>query len=230
MLKSNSPFQKPDFDRQRYLESKTHFNLHFNEPFSHYNEVVEDEVVEDTFKVNYSMYQLILAGGSKYFSDHPHPNARYGNGIGYIFGRLYNLKEYKFINSHNSNAGYTGFLDNDLTKQFKNLHYYNKDPCGYEDPFDMFSDYKYYYPSFYKTIRGYYPQVIWISKNEYEHDGANLYVHYDKQNEINSIIVDVGYFFGEEEEDYIDKKLKSIVIDSTLVPSILSHPDFKPAP
>ncbi len=107
-----------------------------------------------------------------------------------------------------------------MVESFKNLNYHSR------GPFYIFNNYDDL--SHLQAIKDYYPQIIWAGKTRRKNVKTNLYAHYNEQNEIDSLIVDTGYFFGEE-EDYIDEKLKSITIVPASVPSILSHPDFKPA-
>ena len=186
------PLPKPDFDRNAYLASKTHFNIFAAEPIFAYEYTVPDNM---TFRINRSMYQLILAGGTRYDFDHPHPQVNpNAHSNAYVFGPLFKLNEYKKVASHGNDGAQTGLIDNDLAKRFKDLDYQS------EDPFFIVEDFEFDDPFYRQTIRDYYPQIIWTGETQGGDIGADVFAHYDQLGEIDGLIVDPGYFFVETEE------------------------------
>jgi hypothetical protein len=67
-------------------------------------ELTADLIITD------KMYEIIISNQA----------AEYGDGCGdwaYVFGHLFDLKEYKFVTGHGNDAAQTGLLDLDLIKQ-----------------------------------------------------------------------------------------------------------------
>jgi len=190
------PIQKPVFDRDAYLASKTHFNIFADEPIQPGNLVVPGD---KTFKINRNMYNLILAGGIKYDWERTHPKQLGDDDSNaYVFGPLFELNEYKKVAEITHYVEQSGLIDNDLAKVFKDLHYV-------EDPIDDIWEYD--NPEYRKVIRQYYPQVIWTGEILEGNPGeVRVFAHYTStsgisEGEIDGLIIDTGYFFVEENEE-----------------------------
>ena len=177
---------KPAFDMAQYLNSKQTFNLIFTEPMDNVNKIVTDPT--GIIKVNRLMYQSILAGGRYYNIENPYPGyPKQLNGNAFVFGPLFDLKDYQLVSWHKQLHDQTGFLDVDLIKRFGHLYYSDQDPLIslYGEEFDDDPDNR-------KMVHDYHPQVVW---NGYAPVPPSLYKHLDARGEIDSLIVDVNYLF-----------------------------------
>ncbi len=181
-----TPPPKPIFDMTQYINSKSEFKLVFGEPI----EILINKIdTEYLVNVNKAMYQLILKGPVLYDKDHSHPEfPKEMDGMSYVFGPLFDLKEYKMEVDYCSNHYQSGFVDYDLITRFKNLNYSDQDPLitlygtDYNDP------------KYLKTIREYHPDVVWTNMINSRFKGL-LYVHRNNKGDIDCLVVDSDYLF-----------------------------------
>nr|URM62483.1 hypothetical protein [Mimivirus sp.] len=144
---------------------------------------------EDHIAVNNEMYKLLVKNNcTQYISEDYCHNA-------YVFGKLYPLHYYKYVTDHYNDAAQTGFIDLDLVKSgvwFKKDKQGNRldwpDVCDWDD-----DDLR-------KTMRKINKAIVWFGTTHGGDVGASLHIHKTKS-EIDSIIVDNGFFFGQKDSD-----------------------------
>jgi hypothetical protein len=167
-------------------------NLLFTEPacFYPYEYSKKDLLkIKPDITVNDYMYELLIKNNCLFINNNNDNNA-------YVFGKLFDPSTYKFICSHGNDVAQTGLIDLDLVKEGvwfknkKNLFFYYGDVDGWDDP------------KIQKRIRIKNKAIVWFGVTSGGDVGANLFVHYDKNNNIDSILIDVHCLniSGEEEE------------------------------
>ncbi|QGR53644.1 hypothetical protein [Moumouvirus maliensis] len=161
--------------------------------------------LEPSISINNNMYDLIINDKYNSFVDHN------GNGNAYVFGKLYSMKSYKFVHGHGNDVAQTGFLDLDLLK--KGVWFKKNEKGEYTEWDDYDSSYDWDDKKSHRAIRKANKSILWFGETIGGDVGANLYVH-KTGGVIDSIIVDVGFFFG--------------VSDSESSESSESEPDSKP--
>jgi len=128
------------------------------------------------FKVNSQFYKVLTRK--------PKISKCRGMGNAYIFGKRYPLGEYKKIGSHGNDGAQTGFVDLEkwLNNQTKSDH-------------DIWS--KSYKPKWdwddrvaLKKVQQVYPEMIFVGQTVGGDVGADLYAHYDRKKEIDSLIIE----------------------------------------
>ena len=117
----------------------------------------------------------------------------------YIFGKQYPLKEYKKIGDHGNDAAQTGFVNVDLMKKSE-LKTWKEDPWKEVDRLGWDSR------DGLRTIQKSFPWIIWYGETLGGDVGASLYAHYDKSRKIDSLIVNIRFFWPGDESDEFESK------------------------
>uniref|UniRef100_A0A6G6ABL2 Uncharacterized protein n=1 Tax=Borely moumouvirus TaxID=2712067 RepID=A0A6G6ABL2_9VIRU len=147
------------------------------------------EKFEDHISVNNEMYKLLIKNNyTDYISEDYCHNA-------YVFGKLYPLHYYKYVKDHYNDAAQTGFIDLDLVKSGV---WFKKDKKGKKFDWPEICDWD--DDNLRKTMRKINKAIIWFGTTHGGDVGASLYIHKTK-GEIDSIIVDNGFFFGPKDSD-----------------------------
>lgn len=112
----------------------------------------------------------------------------YGNA--YIFGKLHKKSDYKFIGSHGNDVAQTGFIDVDIWVDGDGDKMYKSLKGRYEwDNRKTVTDVQ-------KAV----PSVIWFGTTDGGDVGADLYAHYNKQKQIDGLIVENDCMFPRTKE------------------------------
>ncbi|ANB50256.1 hypothetical protein [Powai lake megavirus] len=144
---------------------------------------------EDHITVNDEMYKLLVKNNcTQYISEDYCHNA-------YVFGKLYPLHYYKYVTDHYNDAAQTGFIDLDLVKSGV---WFKKDKKGKK--LDWPEIYDWDDNNLRKTMRKINKAIVWFGTTYGGDVGASLHIHKTK-GEIDSIIVDNGFFFGQKDSD-----------------------------
>jgi hypothetical protein len=145
------------------------------------------------FVIDDTMYEQLLKEPKEFFSQEKEAdNLVYQNA--YCFGELYPLNEYNFYGYHDNDGGQTGFVNYHLYEAGKFIDYSTDIP---DEPQIFYSSYDY---KLVEEAREKYPSILFCGDTIGGDVGANLYVHYDKYNKIDSLIIDNEYFFNDESE------------------------------
>lgn len=144
---------------------------------------------ENHISVNDDMYKLLIKNNcAQYISEDYCHNA-------YVFGKLYPLHYYKYVTYHYNDAAQTGFIDLNLVKSGV---WFKKDKKGNE--LDWPEVYDWDNDDLRKTMRKINKTIVWFGTTHGGDVGASLHIHKTK-GEIDSIIVDNGFFFGQKDSD-----------------------------
>jgi hypothetical protein len=197
-----------------YVHNKlVRHNLLFTEPITYHG---GGNV--STIDVNDRMYNLIKNGPTFTFNeemkrktnDIREENGFRKNCVGnaYVFGPLFPMKGYEEIASHNNDAAATGLIDMDIAG--------NTDTIDEDVYQNVFSKYGYDWDDrdLLHEYQEKYPAVIWIGSTWGGDVGATAYAHYDKNGDIDSLIIDTDCLIsgiedeGEEaEEDTLESRV-----------------------
>jgi hypothetical protein len=148
------------------------------------------------------MYRQILSG-HKTISSYSRDQTRcQGQGNAYVFGPMYNPAEYKRISGHGNDAAGTGLIDYD-----KVLSLVADRPPEVVNRVDRqwrrvlednnVDDWE----SVIQDVRREFPEILFLGNTDMGDVGADLYAHYDNNDEIDSLIIESECFFPQEDED-----------------------------
>ncbi|AVL94503.1 hypothetical protein ma117 [Moumouvirus australiensis] len=143
--------------------------------------------LKPSISINDNMYDLIINDKYNSFVDHN------GNGNAYVFGKLFSMKSYKFVHGHGNDVAQTGFLDLDLLR--KGVWFKKNEKGEYTEWDDYDPSYEWDEKKSHRAIRKANKSILWFGETIGGDIGANLYVH-KTEGIIDSIIVDIGFFFG----------------------------------
>ncbi len=138
-------------------------------------------------KVNDKFYKVIQNPSKHYISNKNGTNA-------FLFGKKYDIKTYKYLGEHQNDLHQTGFIDFDIYKKKSS------------DKEIRFAKFEKFYPNWewnnrqsLKKLQKEYPYVLFMGETISNildgNVGAGLYTHYDKNKDIDSIIIDNWHFF-----------------------------------
>ena len=122
------------------------------------------------------------------------------SGNAYVFGTLHPLDEYKFIGEHGNDSASTGFIDltelreeGESRASLHRLFEAGKRAVKKAYPKADFDDRRKL-----AVLRKTFPWILWVGETQGGDEGAALYGHYDAKGELDSLIVDIYYFFTDE--------------------------------
>lgn len=124
------------------------------------------------------------------------PTAYMGNyDNAYVYGKLYK-KDLIYVGAHYNDVASTGAYD--VTDGIKfdgaNIHKFSVDFFKKPRKWDWFDK------DFLKIVKTFYPEVLFLGETFGGDVGAAVYVHVDKDNEIDSIMIDNCYFHKRVED------------------------------
>lgn len=119
-------------------------------------------------------------------------------GNSYVFGPLLDLDGYTLIGHHGNDAANTGFIDLDKVNQVNGSINTNFDD---RDRIYRAVNYNWDDRDALRQLQQIRPFVLWLGETKGGDVGANLYAHYDKNGEIDSLIVDNNCLFPYQSED-----------------------------
>jgi len=108
---------------------------------------------------------------------------------GYLFGKKFKDSEYKEIGSHGNDVAQTGIIDADLMHSPRDHKLENDISEAFKAKKWNWNDRKSL-----QNLRKTHPEILWIGYTFGGDVGSTYYAHYDKNHEIDSLIVDVFYF------------------------------------
>ena len=139
--------------------------------------------------INGRMYNFIRQGPVP----HNQFQGRLCQGNAYVFGPLLDLNGYTLIASHGNDAASTGFVDLDI---------FNQSNGTFDtDVFEQFFVGDWDDRDALRQLQQTLPSVLWLGNTDLGDVGAELYAHYDKNGEIDSLIVDSDCLFPNPDED-----------------------------
>lgn len=107
----------------------------------------------------------------------------------YVYGKLYK-KDMIYVGSHYNDIANTGAYD--VTEGIKfdgsKIHEFSMDFFKKSKTWNWFDK------DFLKIVKTFYPEVLFLGETVGGDVGAAVYVHLDKDNEIDSIMIDNDYF------------------------------------
>jgi len=127
---------------------------------------------------------------------------RFGNGNAYFFGsKKFPLDQYKFLGGHGNDVAQTGLIDEELMAQ--NMIDLGSDN-SYENiwlkSYGKSTNYSWDNKSSLKKIRKIFPEVLFVGNTKGGDVGAHLYAHYDKDNNIDGLIIENNCVFPPRSE------------------------------
>jgi hypothetical protein len=139
-------------------------------------------VKQRSFQVTDEFYKVLLKKPKAYKS--------YGSNVSnaYIFGKKYDLKDYKKIRTHGNDAAQTGLIDKKLWKDGA----YNEVVAELNKKFAYTYDSAQNVRQVRKLTNG---GVIFQGETIGGDIGADLYAHYNASKNIDSLIIDNFYFY-----------------------------------
>lgn len=177
-----------DYEKAQLPPTKKLHNIVFMEPMM---ATLEDIRRMRPIGINDRMYNFILQGPVPYTQAKGRPCV----GNAFVFGPLLDINAYTEIAEHGNDAGSTGFIDYDLARQAKEeisdaewKTLYNDFKTGWDDRRAL------------EKLRQRHPEILWIGETVGGDVGARLYAHYDKNGEIDSLIVENNCLIEEEED------------------------------
>lgn len=115
----------------------------------------------------------------------------------YIFGPQFSINEYIKIGSHENDGGQTGLIDiTNATKE--ELDKIVNDDEIWENAYHGFSKPWGWKPGLLKVRKDISSRILFVGNTDGGDVGANLYAHYNKEKNIDGLIIDNAYFFPEE--------------------------------
>ena len=167
-----------DYEKAQLRPTKKLHNIVFTEPIT----APPDDIRRmRPIGINDRMYNFILQGPVPYTQAKGRPCV----GNAFVFGPLLDINAYTEIAEHGNDAGSTGFIDFDLARQKKEAIpegdwelLYNNYKTDWDDRNAL------------EELRKRNPEVLWIGETVGGDVGAKLYAHYDKNGEIDSLIVE----------------------------------------
>lgn len=175
-----------DYEKAQLPPTKKLHNIIFTEPMM---AVYADLPRMRPIGVNDRMYNSILLGPVPYTQSRGRPC----EGNAYVFGPLLDINAYTEIAEHGNDAGSTGFIDYDLARQAKEdisgaewKTVYNGFKTNWDDRNAL------------EKLRQRHKEILWVGETVGGDVGAKLYAHYDKNGEIDSLIVDNNCLIEEE--------------------------------
>lgn len=143
------------------------------------------------FDVTNNFYQELRKKPRQFVSE-------FGNA--YVFGKMFNSNEYKRLLSHGNDGAQTGFVDvTDLTDaQIEKLM---DEISGDYDWSNAYPDYDWnHYDGIKKIREDVSDKVVFVGLTVGGDVGADLYVHYNDNKEIDSVIIENTCLFSEDEK------------------------------
>ena len=172
--------------RSTYKTSKRSTNkrshtIEFLEPINYKPSMPRSISGGGKLQVSDALYRSILKG--------PIESKETNDSNGYIFGKKFPLSEYQLYASHYNDAAATGFVDPSLFDA-------DQAPEDYDDELVLLEKTNYIHtPAYSRQVRKKWPWRIWTGETVGGDVGASLYVHMDRWNQIDSLIVDNDYYF-----------------------------------
>lgn len=168
-----------EYEKSQLPSTKHVHNIVFMEPFG-----LKTSALRRVRPIGITgrMYNAILAGPIPYTTH----RGKKCTGNSYVFGPLLDLDSYTLVGKHGNASFSTGFIDYDLAikspdpkeEVWKQIY-----PIIEDDPAKL------------RKLQSDLPYVLWIGRTIRGNVGASLYAHYDKNGEIDSIIVNDNCLF-----------------------------------
>lgn len=141
-------------------------------------------------KVNDTLYRKLEKDPKPFLEKKEARNA-------YIFGPKFALSSYKFLGEHGNDVAQTGFVDLDIL---------DKQPIDRDEFFKetskLYIDGRHVHswsdPKILQQVREKYPAILFLGDTRGGDVGAALFGHFSSTGELDSLIIDVWYFFEKD--------------------------------
>ena len=141
------------------------------------NDPSEIFVTNNKFFVNDNMYKLISNGPKIIYQDN--------EPVGYVFGPLYDRNQYSFLGEHGNDVAQTGIYDMDIYDS-------NKDHGKIIDRY-YHNNYDWNDRTILKRIQREILELLWLGETFGGDVGAEYYAHFNNQNVIDSLVVNISW-------------------------------------
>lgn len=191
--KISSPKAARGKSKETNRNKEKHY-LIFAEPMTY-----QGQRPESTIEVNNKMYSIIKAGPTEEFRENLPQNPKLIQhgfnenclGNAYVFGPLFNRDEYSEIASHGNDVAGTGLIDLEINGYKPSMDY------DFYDEVSQKYNYDWNNRELLKKFQEKYPGILWIGETYGGDIGASAYAHYDKNIEIDGLIIDTSCLIHE---------------------------------
>jgi len=169
-----------------------------------------------SFSVNDKMYRKITQEPKILKQAVKFGNKERMEDVGYVFGKLYKKSDYKEIGSHGNDVAQTGIIDitsekhqgQQMPLKRRDKKQREKMKSNLEPEIDnIYKSKKYKFDwrnrEALQELRKSHPEVLWLGETFGGDVGASYWAHYDKNKEMDSLIVSVSYFEKDDESNFL---------------------------